>query len=316
MSGKELYNGIVVRSTGSWASVRNEEGTRISCRIKGSFRMQGIDSTNPVAVGDKVRYHLEKDESGIISEILPRENYIIRKSTKLSKRGHILAANIDQAVLMATLAFPRTSTGFIDRFLVTAEAYHIPVVIVFNKLDLYDAALAERYHFLKEVYEKAGYQCLGTSALKGTKLEDFARVLKDKTSLLAGHSGVGKSALINAIQPDLKLKTGLISAAHQKGKHTTTFAEMFHLHFGGFIIDSPGIKEFGLIDFDRQEVGERFPEMRALLPQCRFNNCTHVHEPDCAVRLAVEAGEIALFRYENYLGILNDDYWEETENYE
>ena len=241
MSGKELYNGIVVRSTGSWASVRNEEGNQIACRIKGSFRMQGIDSTNPVAVGDKVRYHLEKDQSGIISEILPRENYIIRKSTKLSKRGHILAANIDQAVLMATLAFPRTSTGFIDRFLVTAEAYHIPVVIVFNKLDLYDAALAERYHFLKEVYEKAGYECLGTSALEEINLDAFIGLLKDKTSLLTGHSGVGKSALINAIQPDLKLKTGLLSAVHQKGKHTTTFAEMFPLDFGGFIIDNPGV---------------------------------------------------------------------------
>lgn len=276
--------------------------------------MDGLRTTNPLAVGDHVEYDMADSTTGVIKKILPRENYIVRKSTKLSKRSHIIAANIDQAILMVTLAMPRTSTGFIDRYLTTAEAYHIPAAIVFNKLDLHNDELSEMYAYLSSVYNDVGYPCLGTSAVDGTGLEDFKNLLKGKVSLLSGHSGVGKSALINAIQPGLDLKTGVISVMHQKGKHTTTFAEMFHLDLGGEIIDTPGIKEFGLVDFERQEVGERFPEMRALLSECRFANCTHVHEPGCAVKEAVTDGRIAMFRYENYLGILNDDYWESEES--
>jgi ribosome biogenesis GTPase len=308
-------HGIVIRSTGSWISVLSKDGKVIECRIKGKFRIAGVRSTNPVAVGDKVQYRMV-DHTGVITAIGERHNYIVRKATRLSSRSHIIAANIDQAILIVTLASPRTSTGFIDRFLVTAEAYHIPARLVFNKADIMSDEQLGMFLYLKSVYEAAGYPSLLTSALEKQGVDAFTKWLKDKVSLLSGHSGVGKSALVNAVEPGLNLKTGAISDYHDKGKHTTTFAEMHPLSFGGFIIDTPGIKEFGLIDFERTEVGERFPEMRALMAECRFADCTHVHEPGCAVKRALDEGLFPEFRYSNYISILNDDYWEETESYD
>jgi len=301
--------GIVLKSTGSWYVVReNNTSRRINCRIKGKFRIEGIKSTNPVCVGDNVVFtEFPNDENGLIIEIKERQNYIIRKATKLSKQSHIIAANLDQAILIATLSNPRTSTGFIDRFLVTAEAYHIPAVIVFNKIDLYDGELIKQHDEISGVYSRIGYPCLAVSALKGDNFDEVKDMMKAKVSLLAGHSGVGKSELINSLEPGLNLKTADISSYHKKGKHTTTFAEMFELSFGGYIIDTPGLKEFGLVDFEKDEVWERFPEMRELSPKCQYNNCTHVHEPDCAVKKALEIGYVSAFRYKNYLNILEDD---------
>ncbi len=303
----ETKTGRVIRSTGKWYFVQTDDGSIYSCGLKGKFRIRGIRTTNPLAVGDWVEFTIRPDdESGVIHRIKDRTNYVIRKSTKLSKAAHIIASNLDQAVLITTLAKPRTSTGFIDRFLVTTEAYHIPAVIVFNKNDLYDDELREKLDMLIDVYTKIGYTCLITSAKENYNVDAFKRLLQDKTSLLAGHSGVGKSALINAIDPALNLKEGEISVMHEKGKHTTTFAEMFPLAFSGYIIDTPGIKEFGLVGFDSFELGQRLPEIREKMSQCRFNNCLHVTEPGCAVREAVENGEIANFRYVNYLKMLDD----------
>jgi ribosome biogenesis GTPase len=296
--------GVVIRSTGSWYEVRREDGRIVACTLKGLFRIKGLKATNPIAVGDRVNFELEGSENtGVIDRIVDRKNYIIRKSTKLSKTVHIIAANIDQLVLIVTLAYPRTSTGFIDRLLVTAEAYKIPAFIFFNKSDLFDQKLKGDKDEIAGVYEKIGYPCREVSALKKTNLEALVTCLQGKTSLLAGHSGVGKSALINAIEPGLHLKTGSISDFSLKGKHTTTFAEMHHLSFGADIIDTPGIKEFGLVDFYRQELTHYFPEMFAVLNKCKFHNCTHTNEPECAVIKAVEAGDISSFRYENYLNI-------------
>lgn len=303
--------GIVIKSTGSWFTVMQNNGSKINCKLKGQFRIKGIKTTNPVAVGDKVEFiHVRDKSTGLIIRIFERKNHIIRRSTKLSKLSHIIASNIDQAVLIVTHTKPRTSTGFIDRFLVTAEAYHIPAVLVINKIDLFNEEI-EKYHnkFIK-IYSSVGYPCYSVSALKRINLKQFAGLLKDKKSLLSGHSGVGKSALVNAIEPGLDLKTGEISKVHNKGKHTTAYAEMHKLSVGGFIIDTPGIKEFGLLDFDKSEVAERFPEMREKMHDCKFNNCTHVHEPDCAVKKAVEDGTISKSRYLNYLSILDDNYFE------
>ncbi len=306
--------GVVIKSTGSWFSVLSGDRKITQCKLRGKFRIKGIKTTNPVAVGDEVIFNFSVDgKIGWITKILPRHNYIIRKSTKLSKVSHIIASNIDQAIIIATLAFPRTSTGFIDRFLITTEAYHIPAILVFNKIDLYDENQMLDLKKLMELYEGIGYKCLKVSALRGDNLDELKKVLKDKRSLFSGHSGVGKSALANAIQPGLQLKTNKISDAHNKGLHTTTFAEMHPLAFGGFLIDTPGIKEFGLTDFNRKEIAERFPEMRKYMHQCKFHNCTHTHEPGCAVIEAIEEGKINLKRYENYLSILSDDYWEKTE---
>jgi ribosome biogenesis GTPase len=306
--------GIVIKSTGSWLYVRTDDGAVYNCKLKGNFRIRGIKSTNPVAVGDVVDFELmDEEKTGLIRTIQPRDNYIIRKATKLSKVSHIIAANIDQVCVLATLAQPRTSTGFIDRILVTAEAYHIPGVIIFNKIDLYNDQQMEKLHQLEAVYRDAEYKVISVSAIRGDRLDEVKATLKNKKSLITGHSGVGKSAMINAIEPALDLKTKAISAYHQKGIHTTTFAEMYPLSFGGFIIDTPGIKEFGLTDFSRKEIAERFPEMRKYMHDCRFSNCTHVHEPGCAVLEALEKGEISLSRYENYLTILTDNYWEKTE---
>jgi len=285
------------------------DGTFAECKLKGNFRMKGIKTTNPVAVGDKVDFIPDKDENaGLITKIFPRNNHIIRKSTNLSKLSHIIAANIDQALLVASLFEPRTSMGFIDRFLVTAEAYHIPANIVFNKTDLYDEKLHVKLREITQIYDAAGYPCYSVSALTGENVEVLKSGLKNKINLFTGVSGVGKSALINALDPGLSLRTGLISDYHKKGKHTTTFPEMHPLSFGGFVIDTPGIREFGLVDFRKEEIAERFPEMRRFMHDCLFSNCTHIHEPKCAVKNAVERGEIPSSRYESYLRIFRDDY--------
>jgi len=300
--------GIVTKSTGSWYRVLSPDGSMTECKLKGRFKVQGIKTTNPLAVGDHVEFHVLREENtGLITRISKRKNYIIRKATKLSKESHILAANLDQAIIIVTLAEPRTSTGFIDRFLITAEAYHIPAVIIFNKIDLYDEDRMKNLSELKDVYESAGYPCLSVSALTGENTEEVKELLMDKVSLLAGHSGVGKSALINTIEPGLDLKTKPISRAHKKGVHTTTFAMMFRLSFGGFIIDTPGIKEFGLFELDRNTLAERYPEMRALMHECKYTNCTHLHEPGCAVKEAVKNGKLSKIRYEGYLRIMAVD---------
>jgi ribosome biogenesis GTPase / thiamine phosphate phosphatase len=306
--------GIVIRSTGSWHTVRTEAGDIFDCKLKGLFRIKGLKATNPVTVGDYVEFDPPEGQNyGSIHQISQRKNYIIRKSTKLSKSVHILAANIDQAFVVATLKLPRTSTGFIDRFLVTAEAYKIPVTILFNKTDLNDAKLTIRQNELCDLYKSIGYPSIGISALEGTNMNLVREAMQNKICLIAGHSGVGKSAIINYVDPGLKLKTGDISYYHQKGKHTTTFTEMHPLSFGGYIIDTPGIKEFGLVDFYREELTHYFPEMFKLLEQCQFHNCTHIHEPKCAVRDAVETGEISESRYTNYLNIFYGKELEEEE---
>ncbi|HTX88983.1 MAG TPA: ribosome small subunit-dependent GTPase A [Bacteroidales bacterium] len=300
--------GIVVKSTGSWITVRGEDGRKTNCRLKGQFRIRGLRSTNPVAIGDRVEFDLVPgQETGLIIKISERDNYIIRKATKLSKVTHILAANIDQAWLIVTQVYPRTSTGFIDRFLVTATGYYIPAGIIFNKRDLYDDALQQREEELKAIYEQAGYPCHSVSALRGDHVEEIRDLLKGRISLFSGHSGSGKSALIQAIEPGIRLRIGGMSEAHLKGMHTTTFAEMYELSNGGMIIDTPGIKEFGLIDFDKTEIPRCFPEMERLLPGCQYKNCTHTHEPGCAVKEALERGEVSRLRYNSYLSILNDE---------
>lgn len=303
-----IHSGRVVKSTGSWYTVITSDGKTIDCRLKGRFRIKGIRTTNPIAVGDLVDFSRSGNEpgTGTVEAIHDRRNYIIRKATKLSKASHIIAANIDQAIVIASLVKPRTSTGFIDRFLTTAEAYHIPAAVVFNKMDLYREDDIDRLAHYLEVYESAGYPTLVTSVPEGLHMQDFKSMLKDRVSLLTGHSGVGKSAMVNAVDPALDLKVGRISEYHEKGKHTTTFAEMFGLAFGGFIIDTPGIKEFGLVEFEKAELGQRFPEFRSRMKDCRFNNCLHVDEPGCAVIKALENGEIGEFRYLNYLNMLDN----------
>jgi ribosome biogenesis GTPase len=301
--------GIVTKSTGSWYQVRTPNGGNVNCRIKGKFRLDNVKHTNPVTVGDHIEFDMEPEqETGIIQKIHPRKNYIIRKASNLSKQTHIIASNMDQAVMVATLAFPTTSLGFIDRFLVTAEAYHIPAVIVFNKADLYGEALQEIVDDTIQLYEKVGYRCLQTSVVSGQGLDELKTLLTNKTTLLSGHSGVGKSSLLNTIEPNLHIKTAVISSHHLKGQHTTTFAEMHALSFGGFIIDTPGIREFGIVDIEDALLSHYFREMRAYIGQCRFNNCKHLNEPGCAVMKAVAEGSISEERYHSYLSILaNED---------
>lgn len=296
--------GLVIKSTGSWYQVHAEDGEIYDCRIKGKFRIKGIQTTNPIAVGDQVNFELEPNSgNGVIDKLHDRKNYIIRKSINLSKQAQIIAANMDQAFLVVTLASPRTSLGFIDRFLATAEAYGIPAVLIFNKLDLFNDAGLEILEDYKAIYENIGYPCYTVSALEGTNIHIIEDLLKDKTTLFSGHSGVGKSSLINALMPDLDIKTGEVSEASDKGQHTTTFAEMHELPFGGYLIDTPGIRELGIFDIRPEELGHYFVEMRALLNQCKFHNCRHVNEPGCAVIKAVEEGEIEPSRYESYLSI-------------
>lgn len=300
--------GLVTRSTGSWYSVLIHSGQIIQCRIRGKFRLEGMKTTNPVAVGDYVTIQFdEKDNLGNIINIEPRKNCIIRKATNLSKQKHIIAANVDISILVATIAFPRTSSGFIDRFLVSAEAYNIRPVVVFNKIDLYDhPSLKEALDYYTQIYSNAGYAVLHVSATERINLDVLHKMLMNKVSMFSGHSGVGKSCLLNALYPNLQLKTGDISEYHLKGKHTTTFAEMHIPEENVFLIDTPGIKEFGLVDFEPWELGHWFPEFRQYLTDCKYNNCLHANEPGCFVREAAQNGKIPMERYINYLGILNN----------
>lgn len=304
--------GIVIKSTGSWYTVRAPDGLVINCRIKGKFRLSGIKSTNPVTVGDHVDFEMQdNDENGVIYKIHDRKNYIIRKSVNLSKQTHIIAANIDQAFLLVTLKDPQTFTSFIDRFLATAEAYSIKTVILFNKIDIYNKELLKQKQDLEKIYRAIGYECLDVSAKENINIDKLKILMKDRTNMFSGHSGVGKSTLINKISPNLNLKTSEISVQHKQGQHTTTFAEMFELPFGGYIIDTPGIKGFGVVDFAEEEIGDFFPEFFALKQQCKFNNCLHTNEPKCAIKEAVENNEIAYSRYKSYLQLLAG----EDENY-
>ena len=297
------FTATVVRATGSWYDVLHD-GETVRCRIRGRLRLKGVRSTNPVVVGDEVA--CEADEGGdyVIADILPRRNYVIRRASNLSKESHIIAANVDQALLMASLRSPETPTEFVDRFLVTCEAYKVPVTILLSKLDLQDAeAVAE----FRAVYEGAGYRVLEVSVREGRGVEEVRELLAGRTTLVSGNSGVGKSTLIQAIDPSLDIRTGEISESHHTGRHTTTFSTMYPLAGGGAVIDTPGIKGFGLIDIDEAELWHYFPEMMRVAPACRFYNCTHTHEPGCAVTEAVKAGEIAWPRYESYLKIRDED---------
>lgn len=309
--------GIVVKSTGSWYNVLSDNQV-FKCRIKGKFRIKGIKSTNPVTVGDTVDFNLEdRSDFGIIHNIHTRKNYIIRKSVNLSKQTHIIASNIDQVFLFVTVENPVTTTGFIDRFLASAEAYKIPVILLFNKVDLLEDKALILKEKLQDIYQKIGYQTLDVSAKKEINIEKVKILMKDKVSLFAGHSGVGKSTLANKLDTNLQLKIQEISAQHKQGQHTTTFAEMFSLPFGGFLIDTPGIKGFGVVDFNKEEVGDYFKEFFVLKKHCKFNNCIHINEPKCAVKKSLENGEIAPSRYKNYVQILegNQEHYR-TDNYD
>ncbi len=297
---------LILKSTGNLYRVCTDAGEVLMANLAGKIRLELRKSTSPVVVGDYVEIE-QSGDSALITKIYPRKNYIIRKSLNLSKQTHILAANIDQAFLLATLVYPRTSTGFIDRFLVTTEAYRIPAKIIFNKVDLLDAELKKAQQEIIDMYTSIGYECIEISALKKEDIAIITSKLKDKITLLAGHSGAGKSTLVNNVQPTLHLKTGNLSEIHLKGKHTTTFSELHKLDAGGYIIDTPGIKELGLVEMKKEEVGHYFPEFRALMNQCKFNNCTHTNEPHCAVIKALEEGKIYTERYHNYLGILNSE---------
>ena len=301
----ESLLGLVLKSTGSWYEVL-AEGVRYQCRIRGKLRLKGVRSTNPVVVGDWVKFEADEQGGYVISAIEPRHNYIIRRASNLSKESHIIAANIDQALLVVTLFSPETALEFVDRFLVTCEAYKVPVTILLAKIDLarqHPEAVEEFY----SIYEKAGYRIVEVSATEGEGVDKVRELLRGKTTLLSGNSGVGKSTLVAAVEQGLDIKTGEISQSQHKGKHTTTFSTMYPLADGGYIIDTPGIKGFGLIDIDDAELAHYFPEMMRYLPDCRFYNCSHTHEPGCAVVEAVKSGEIAYPRYESYLKIMDED---------
>lgn len=296
--------GIVISSTGSWYEVATERGT-INCRIRGRLRLKGIRSTNPVVVGDRVMVEPDGDSSAIV-EILPRHNYVIRRASNLSKESHIIAANVDRALLLVTLHSPTTPREFVDRFLVTCEAYKVPVTIVIGKADTLVEEYAVEAEQFEAIYRDAGYDIIHLSSTTGQGIEEIRAMLKGHTTLVAGNSGVGKSTLVSTIEPKLDIRTGEISESHHKGKHTTTFSTMYPIE-GGYIIDTPGIKGFGLIDIESRELCRYFPEMMRLSPNCRFYNCTHTHEPGCAVVEAVEEGTVAMSRYESYLKILDED---------
>ena len=297
---------LVYKSTGSWYQVKDKDGKVYNARIKGKFKIDGITSTNPIAVGDWVEIENEGDqESTIITEIYERRNYINRVSPHNKNQHHIVAANLDQSLLFATLKEPRTSLGFIDRFLVISEAYDVPAIIVFNKADLFKHKEAEKFELVKEIYEPIGYTVVKMSVEENTGVDEVASLLAGKTTLLSGHSGVGKSSFINRILPGFILKTQDVSGWSGKGMHTTTFAEMYDLPFGGKIIDTPGIREMGLVDISKQELSHYFPEMRAVINQCQFNNCLHLNEPGCAVKEAVNTGSVYAERYVSYLNIMD-----------
>ncbi len=302
--------GTVYKSTGSWYTVKSEDGVFYECRIKGKFRIKGIKSTNPVAVGDEVIFDLEEigDETvGVISAIEDRKNYIIRRSVKLSKQTHIIAANLDQVFLLITLNNPTTFTSFIDRFLVTAEAYDIPVVLLFNKMDVYDEDEMVEVDYLVHLYRDIGYHCIQIAAKEGENVDKVKELMLGKTSMFAGHSGVGKSTLVNAIEPGLRLKTAEISEQHLQGQHTTTFAEMYDLSFDARIIDTPGIKGFGIVDMEKDEIGDYFPEFFELKAECKFNNCLHLDEPHCAIKKALEEEKVAWSRYRSYVQMVEGE---------
>jgi len=302
--------GLVYKSTGSWYTVKTEFGTTYECRIKGKFRLEGIKSTNPIAVGDYVDFELDTKsdiQTGVISKIHDRENYIVRKSVNLSKQTHIIASNIDQLFLLITINNPPTFTSFIDRFLVTAQAYSIKTVLVFNKLDTYNEDTILELKYLMHVYTSIGYKCICVSAKTGENIKKIKTLMEGKVSVFTGHSGVGKSTLVNAIEPSLDLKTKSISSQHSQGQHTTTFAEMFDLSFNAKIIDTPGIKGFGVVDMENEEISDYFPEFFKLSQDCKFNNCMHIEEPKCAVKQALENNKIAASRYRSYLQIIEGD---------
>jgi ribosome biogenesis GTPase len=297
---------LIYKSTGSWYIAKNAEGNTFNARIKGIFKIDNISSTNPIAVGDEVEMEIEdvEEESAMIHEILPRKNYVARISPHNKRMHHIVASNLDQCVLFATLRDPKTSQGFIDRFLVACESYHIPAVIVFNKADIYRKKEMVVFEELKTVYEAIGYKVILASVQENIGVDEIKALLKDKTSLLSGHSGVGKSTFINAVFPEFNLRTAEVSGWSGKGMHTTTFAEMFDLDFGGRIIDTPGLREFGIVDVPKQELSHYFPEMRDLINNCQFNNCMHINEPGCAIKAAVNSGEVSIERYVSYCTIL------------
>jgi len=306
--------GIVYKSTGSWYLVKAESGEFYKCRIKGKFRMKDIKSTNPIAVGDKVVFDLETKNdtvTGVIKEITERDNFIVRKSVNLSKQTHIIASNIDLVFLLITIDNPPTFTTFIDRFLVSTKAYSIETVLIFNKIDAYEIEQRAEILYLKDIYEPIGYKCVEVSATQNLNVDVIKEMMTGKKSMFVGHSGVGKSTLVNAIEPTLNLKTKEISNQHKQGQHTTTFAEMFDLSFDAQIIDTPGIKGFGVVDIDKEELGDYFPEFFALKGKCKFHNCIHVKEPNCAVKEALEKEEVSWSRYKSYLQIIDG----EDENY-
>ena len=294
--------GLIIKNTGSDYVVRSSDGSNSVCRVKGSFRIKGIKSTSPVTVGDRVEF----DDTGYITELHERKNYIVRKPTNLSKQLHIIAANLDQAILIITIKNPVTSTTFIDRFLATAEAYHIPTILVFNKIDLLNAEDETYLNAFIHLYKSIGYQCLKMTATQGNGITELQNTLAGKISLLSGNSGVGKSTIINQIVPNSSAKTGEISNSHHKGMHTTTFSEMYEISTDTFLIDTPGIKGFGMVDMNEEEIGHFFRDIFEVSKNCRFNNCSHRHEPGCAVLQAVNEHRIATSRYESYLSILED----------
>ena len=298
--------GTVVKSSGSVYGVRATDGTLVDCRVKRNFRLKGIRSTNPVAVGDHVVFDMREDGTAYIVDILERRNYIVRKASNLSKQSHILAANLDLCFLIVTISHPATATTFIDRFLASAEAYRVPVVIVFNKIDLYNDAEREELEYLTALYESIGYRCLHTSALENRGIVELKEMMRGNVSLLAGNSGVGKSSLVNAIAPEIAAKTGEISKTHDTGMHTTTYTEMFEFMPDSYIVDTPGVKGFGTYDMEVEEISHYFVEFFELSKDCRYGNCTHTHEPGCAVLEALEKGEIAPSRYQSYLSMLED----------